>query len=113
IGNAFRRMIMTRVQGQELAAGNRVTEIKFVRPDDITFRADAEELRLDRIQVEPPIELLGKNRVQRLHQALARPVPVGWRIFVSVRNPNIRDARFAENFAKSRADATASDAMLD
>ena len=46
------------IEAVELLVLRRVAEIEFVRADDVGFRADAEELRLDRVEMERRVELL-------------------------------------------------------
>ena len=52
IRDAFGRVIMAGVEAEEFFARDRVAEVKFVRTDDVTFTADAEQLRLNGVEVE-------------------------------------------------------------
>ena len=53
VGDALGGMIVPGVQRQQFLPAHGVTKIKFVRTDDVAFRADAEQLGFERIEVEP------------------------------------------------------------
>ena len=101
------------IKAEHLAVGDSVAEIKFVRPDDVTFRADAEQLGLHRVEDVVGIQRFGENGVERFGQALPRAVPVNRCVLVAVRHPDVGDARRAKCAPHRRADVAADNAVLD
>ena len=69
-------MEVPRIEAEQLLPCHRVAHVKFVRADDVGFRADAEQLALDRVAREGGINFLGKNGVERFFQALPRTLSV-------------------------------------
>src|SRR6185437_17027726 len=106
-------MEMTGVETQKLFARDRITQVKFMRANHITFRANAKELGFDRVEIERGIDLVRKNRVKRLCQKLTRPLPIRGRVFRAIWDPDVGHAGRAECFSKSRTDSPAGDAVVD
>ena len=98
---------MAGVEAQQLALRDRVAEIELVRADDVALRADAKQLRFDRVEIVPRVELLGEDLIERLPQPLARSLAVDRRVLLAVRNPDVGDARRTERLAHRRADPAA------
>ena len=61
----------------DVTALDGITEVKLVRADGATLRADAEEFSFHGVEVVLGVEFLLENRVEGLLQTLARPAPVG------------------------------------
>ena len=55
---------MSRVQREHYVIRNRVTQIKLVRADDVTFRADPKQFAFDRIEVVSGINFFGEDGVE-------------------------------------------------
>ena len=84
-----------------------------MRADDVALRPEAEELALDRVEVEPRVERLGEDVVERPGQPLAGPLAIDGRVLGAVGDPDVGDARRPERLADGRADPPAGDAVLD
>ena len=113
VRDVFGRMIMAGIQREQLLSAEGVPQVKLMRADDKTFAADAEQLRLHRIQVQLRRNGFMKDRVERFGQACAGPDAIGGRVFHAVRNPHVRHARIAERLTHRRADFAAANAMFD
>ena len=59
VRHVFGRVIMAGVEADELLVLHRVAQIELVHADGVAFRADAEELALDGVEIVLRIELLG------------------------------------------------------
>ena len=57
-------MVMACVERQQDLTADGIAHIEFVRADNVAFRADAEQLRLDGIDVVFLIDLLLEDGVQ-------------------------------------------------
>ena len=75
-----------------------------MRADDVAFRADAEELALDGIEVVGPIDRHGEDFIEGLGQALARGDAIDRQVFHAVGDPHVGDAGLAQGRADGRAD---------
>ena len=84
-----------------------------MRADGVALAADAEELALDRVEVQRRADRLLEDGVERLGQALARADAIDRRVLHAVGNPQVRDAGLAERLAHGGADAPAGDAVID
>ena len=106
-------MEVPRVQAEQLAAGNRVAEVELVRASHVGLRTEPEQLAFHRIEVAAGIQRLREHLIERLHQALARDLPVGRQVLVAVRNPHVRHAGRSQRLSEGRADLPAGSAVLD
>ena len=84
-----------------------------MRTGRVAFGADAEELGLHRVHIELSVDLLLKDGVERLDQALARTAAVGGGVLHAIGDPKIGQAGAAEGLADASADLTTTDAVVD
>jgi len=101
------------VQRQRGLTAGGVAHKKLVGADGVAFRADAEQLALDRVDMVLRAELLGDHLIQRAQQTLTRRQPIHGEIFHAVRHPDIHHRRRAELLAKVSRYATARLAVID
>ena len=113
VGDGLGRVIVARIEGQQLAARQRVAVVELVRPDGVALAADAEQLALDGVAVVRRVDVLVEDRVERRQQPLARTDAVDRRVLHAVGNPEVGDAGVPERLADRRADAPAGDAVGD
>lgn len=105
-------MEVPRIQTDQSLASNSVGEIELVGSDRIALRADAEKLALNCDLVMAAIGG-AENLIERGLQSLPRSKPVGGRVFVSIRNPDVHDRRAAQFGAHMLADPATGDAVVD
>src|SRR3954454_3868392 len=63
-------MIVARVQAKELLPRDRGSRVEPGRSRRVAFRADAEQLRLDRVEMNRGIDRFRENTVERIDQSL-------------------------------------------
>src|SRR5690349_23673270 len=80
VRDAFGRMEMAGVEAEQLLVLDRVAQVKLVRADNITFRSNAEEFSLHRIQIQLRIDRFGEYFIERSGENFARSFAVGRRI---------------------------------
>ena len=106
-------MIVTGVERQQFLPADGVSEVKLMGTGHVAFAADAEQLGLHGVQIELWRNRFLEDRIQRFREARARGHAVGGRVLVTVRNPHIGNAGFAQCLAEGRADFAAADAVFD
>ncbi len=106
-------MEMTGVETVELLVFRRIAEIKFVRADDIRFRADAEQLRLDRVEMEFGVERFLEDGVEGDFQTLARTFTIDLNFLGAVGNPDVGHRGRAELTTHFSSDFSTGNAVLD
>ncbi len=93
VRDRFGGMEVPAIQAQEDIIGNGITQVELVRANDVAFRAEAEEFALDSIQVVARVNLLSKDRIQRVFQEHTRRLAVYRSILQAVRDPNVGHTR--------------------
>src|SRR5207248_10527585 len=104
---------MTGVEAEQLLARDCVAQVKLVRPDYVTLRANPEEFSFDRVEIVRRIDRIGEDRVERLQQSLARSFSIDWHVLVTIGNPDVRHAGRSQRLAHRRADAPADDSVTN
>lgn len=113
VGDVLRGMKMPRVEAVADPVLHREAEIELVRAGGVALHADAEELALDRVEVERPVHVGREDRLQRLQQAATGRGAISRRVLVAVGYPDVGDGGRAERAAELRADAARGDAVVD
>src|SRR2546427_9097149 len=106
-------MKMTGVQAEQLVVLDGIAKVKLVRADHIAFRANAEQLALDSIEIVLRIDRFGKDSIKRFGQASPWALAIDRRVLGTVRDPHVGDARRPERLPDGGADTPADDAVLD
>ncbi len=113
IGDSFGRMKVARIEAEQLAIGEGIGQVEFMRSDDIAFRTEAEQFAFHRVEIPSLVDRLGENFVERFSQSFARAAAIDRRVFIAVGNPDVRHTARAKLLAKRFANFPAGDAMSD
>src|SRR5262245_16474509 len=104
---------MAAIEAEQLAGGNRISQVKFVRAADVAFRADAKHVTFGPVYMKTRIERLGENLIERTAQNLAWRLAIDRNILKPVGNPHVRHARRAQRAAKRLADLATGNSVID
>src|SRR5260221_3812408 len=113
VGNAFRRMVMPRVDRQQSLPAERVSKVKLVRTRRVAFRANPEKLRFNGVEVAGRVGGLAIDFIERLQQSLAGSSPICRCILHTVGNPEVRQASLSQGLSDYSPDLAPTDTVLD